>query len=103
MEDPSQDEVTPVLGNNPIPLLAPVPGPTSSSSINYLWSHQFYKRLMGPLNLSAPKKKSPNFSINSHSLAYDFLTKDQGYYSPSTTVIDPPSSDDPFRQLYHNI
>ncbi len=28
-----------------------------------------------------------------HSLAYDFLANDQGYYNPSTRVIDPTSSE----------
>ncbi len=45
--------VTTNTSNNPIPPLDLTLHPVKSALLQYLWSHQFYKRLIGPLtNLS---------------------------------------------------
>ncbi len=57
-EKQSEDEKILSPGGSTFP---PQPTPItsmSSSLIRYLWSHQFYKRLMGHINLSAPRHSS---------------------------------------------
>lgn len=45
----SEDELLPSSGESSFPSPTPTWGPAPSSILDYLWSHPFYKRLMGPL------------------------------------------------------
>ncbi len=44
-------------------------------------------------HLNGEKTIQHNLNDEAHSLACEFFTRDQGYYNPSISVLDPPSSE----------
>lgn len=44
-------------------------------------------------HLNGEKTIQHKLNDEAHSLACEFFTRDQGYYNPSTSVLDPPSSE----------
>jgi hypothetical protein len=73
---------TPAMHTYSLPISSPHPDPTVSNLCHNLWSHRFYKRLIGPLNPLENNGLLIATSIQEGSL----LTCCDGSYSPFNEI-----------------
>jgi hypothetical protein len=76
----SEDELIPIPSETPLPRTSHQLCPAPSSILDYLWSHPFYKRLMGPLKETS---EIPSLQIAESLLNKTLLACCDGSFSPN--------------------